>query len=84
MGFRFGLLVGVVLLVLFSAAPVAAQQAEADVFVAQAVLAFEERRYEEALAHLREALALEPLEPSRVLLQPRGVLADPVLAVLRG
>lgn len=38
-------------------APAAAQQSEADVFVAEAVLAYDARRYDEALALLREALA---------------------------
>src|SRR3972149_581348 len=40
--------------------PAAAQKAEADVFVAKAVLAYEEKRYEEALGFLREALQLDP------------------------
>lgn len=60
MGFRLALLAGCIFLTLSAATPTAAQQAEADVFVAQATLAFEERRYDEALAHLREALAVEP------------------------
>ena len=30
-----------------------AQQSEADVFVAQAILAYEDKRYEEALGYLR-------------------------------
>ena len=54
---------GAVLLVLFvllGAMPVRAQQSEADVFVAQAILAYEDKRYDEALAHLREALAQDP------------------------
>lgn len=37
-----------------------AQQSEADVFVAQAILAYEDRRYDEALAFLRQALAQDP------------------------
>ena len=51
------------LLVLFSlltSVPVSAQQSEADVFVAQAILAYEDKHYDEALAHLREALAQDP------------------------
>jgi len=38
----------------------AAQASEADVFVAHAVLAYEEKKYEEALARLREALEMDP------------------------
>lgn len=41
-------------------APAAAQQSEADVFVAQAILAYDARKYDEALALLKEALALDP------------------------
>lgn len=41
-------------------APAWAQTTEADVFVAQAVLDFEEGRYDAALANLRRALAIEP------------------------
>ena len=37
-----------------------AQQGEASVFVARGVLAYDEKRYEEALASLREALRLDP------------------------
>jgi tetratricopeptide (TPR) repeat protein len=37
-----------------------AQTTEADVYVAQAILDFEEKRYAEALANLRRALELEP------------------------
>jgi tetratricopeptide (TPR) repeat protein len=40
--------------------PAAAQQSEADVFVAQAILAYDARKYDEALALLKEALALDP------------------------
>jgi tetratricopeptide (TPR) repeat protein len=48
---------GVALLV----APAAlAQTTEADVFVGQAILDLDDRRYEDALRHLGEALALEP------------------------
>lgn len=45
---------------LLLAGEAAAQQSEADVFVAQAILAYEDKRYEEALGFLREALALDP------------------------
>ena len=41
-------------------APAAAQQSEADVFVAQAILAYDARRYDEALGLLKEALAQDP------------------------
>ena len=41
-------------------APAVAQQSEADVFVAQAILAYDARKYDEALALLKEALALDP------------------------
>ncbi len=37
-----------------------AQQSETDVFVAQAILAYEDKRYDEALGHLREAVEQEP------------------------
>jgi tetratricopeptide (TPR) repeat protein len=37
-----------------------AQPADASVFVARAIIAYQERRFEEALAELREALALDP------------------------
>jgi tetratricopeptide (TPR) repeat protein len=40
--------------------PAVAQQSEADVFVAQAILAYDARKYDEALALLKEALALDP------------------------
>lgn len=40
--------------------PAAAQQSEADVFVAQAILAYDARKYDEALALLKEALAQDP------------------------
>jgi tetratricopeptide (TPR) repeat protein len=41
-------------------APAGAQQSEADVFVAQAILAYDARRYDEALALIKEALAQDP------------------------
>jgi tetratricopeptide (TPR) repeat protein len=37
-----------------------AQQSEADVFVAQAILAYDARKYDEAMALLKDALALDP------------------------
>ena len=37
-----------------------AQQSEADVYVAQAILAYDARKYDEALALLKDALALDP------------------------
>ena len=40
--------------------PAVAQQSEADVFVAQAILAYDARKYEEALDLLKEALVLDP------------------------
>ena len=48
------------ILSLLAAAPARAQQSEADVFVAQAILAYEDKRYEEALGFLGEALAQDP------------------------
>lgn len=40
--------------------PASAQRTEADVYVAQAVLDIDARRYDEALANLRRALEIEP------------------------
>ena len=40
--------------------PAVAQQSEADVFVAQAILAYDARKYDEALALLKDALTLDP------------------------
>lgn len=57
---RLGIGIGSLLLVLAFAPAASAQQAEADVFVAQAVVAFDEKRYDQALSFLQEALALEP------------------------
>jgi Tfp pilus assembly protein PilF len=37
-----------------------AQQSEADVYVAQAILAYDARKYDEALALLKDALAIDP------------------------
>src|SRR5260370_641001 len=45
---------------LTAARPAAAQQSEADVFVAQAILAYDARRYDEALSLLKEALPQDP------------------------
>src|SRR5215510_7317245 len=40
-----------------------AQREEADVYVARGILAYEEKRYEDALAAFREALTLAPDHP---------------------
>jgi len=40
--------------------PASAQQSEADVFVAQAILAYDAKRYDEAHRILRDALQLDP------------------------
>lgn len=48
------------LAVLVLAGPAAAQLTEADVYVGQAVIDFEDRRYDAALANLQRALELEP------------------------
>jgi tetratricopeptide (TPR) repeat protein len=58
--FALGLVVSTAWLVTVGAGVAVAQKAEADVFVAKAVLAYEERRYEEALGLLREALEHDP------------------------
>ncbi len=81
------------LLVLFSlltSVPVSAQQSEADVFVAQAILAYEDKHYDEALAHLREALAQDPKNVEALyytglvyIAQQRLDLAIPVLEQAR-
>jgi tetratricopeptide (TPR) repeat protein len=42
------------------AAPVHAQTTEADVYVAQAIIDFDDKRYDEALRNLQEALRREP------------------------
>ncbi len=55
-----GVAVWTVLFLILGVSVVAAQGSEADVFVAQAVLAYEDKRYEEALLRLREALDLDP------------------------
>ena len=38
----------------------AQQEAEAEVFIARAIVAYEDKRYDEALAALRQALDLDP------------------------
>jgi len=48
------------LLLVLASLPAHAQQSEADVFVAQAILAYEDKHYDEALGFLREALAQDP------------------------
>lgn len=51
----------VALALLLGRAPgVPAQTTEADVYVAQAIIDIDEKRYDEALANLRKALAVEP------------------------
>lgn len=49
-----------ILLVAFLPSRASAQTAEADVFVAQAILAYEEKRYQDALKALEEALKFDP------------------------
>src|SRR3989442_12078698 len=58
--FRRTLAILLVFLSLLPAMPAGAQQSEADVFVAQAILAYEAKRYEEALGYLNEAVAQDP------------------------
>jgi tetratricopeptide (TPR) repeat protein len=53
-------LVAVSLLLPLAAGQARAQPGEASVFVAQAIVAYDERRYEEAVTALREALRLDP------------------------
>jgi len=54
------LVIGACLLLLPAIPPAAAQGTEADVLIAQAILAYEDRRYSEALSLLREALEIDP------------------------
>lgn len=54
------LLAAMTLALVLSATPASAQQSEADVLVAQAILAYEDRRYDEAQALLKDALAQDP------------------------
>jgi tetratricopeptide (TPR) repeat protein len=60
--FVWGLVLGSLLLLTAGAGVVRAQaqDAAADVYVAQAILAYEEKRYADALAALRQALDLNP------------------------
>src|SRR3990172_1692082 len=59
---RYKLLAGTaaILMVLLSAGGARAQRTEADVYVAQAILDFEDKQYAAALDNLRQALAFEP------------------------
>jgi Tfp pilus assembly protein PilF len=54
------LLVAALLSLLIVAAPVHAQTTEADVYVAQAIIDFDDKHYDEALKNLQEALKREP------------------------
>jgi tetratricopeptide (TPR) repeat protein len=54
------LLWGAAVLLWAAAGPARAQLSESDVFVAQAILAYEAGRYDEALSLLKEALAQDP------------------------
>jgi tetratricopeptide (TPR) repeat protein len=54
------LMVGLAAVLTMSGPPAAAQQPEAEVFIAQAIVAYAEQRYDEALARLQEALKLAP------------------------
>ena len=60
-----------------------AQQSEADVFVGQAILAYDDRRYEEALGLLRKALKLDPANVDALYYTGLVYLAqkNPTLAV---
>jgi tetratricopeptide (TPR) repeat protein len=60
-----------------------AQQSEADVFVGQAILAYDDRRYEEALGLLRKALKLDPANAEALYYTGLVYLAlkNPTLAV---
>lgn len=53
-------LLSLALLLALWTAPSFAQQSEADVYVAQAILAYDDKRYPEALASLNEALKQDP------------------------
>lgn len=68
------------------ASPAGAQREEADVYVARGILAYEEKRYEDALAALREALALAPEHPdalyySGLILTATGRLGEAAVAL---
>ncbi len=58
--FAVSFAVWMVLLATIWAGHAAAQDSEADVFVAQAILAYEDKQYEEALRLLSEAPRLDP------------------------
>lgn len=82
-GARRVLLAVIGLAVLAAACPAAAQLTEADVFVAEGILAIEDKRYEEALGHFRRALEREPdhieaLYYSGVALMAQGKASDAV------
>jgi tetratricopeptide (TPR) repeat protein len=51
---------GLAAILTLSGEPAAAQSPEADVFVAQGILAYADKRYDDALARLQEALRLDP------------------------
>ncbi|PYN10930.1 MAG: hypothetical protein DME06_13085, partial [Candidatus Rokuibacteriota bacterium] len=56
-----GAVAAILILLCPLAAPrVGAQTSEADVFVAQAVVDFDDKRYDDALANLRRALEIQP------------------------
>lgn len=57
---RWSLALLLAILTLLVALPARAQQSETDVFVAQAILAYEDKRFDEALGYLAEALAQDP------------------------
>jgi tetratricopeptide (TPR) repeat protein len=54
-----GFAIGLFACLIVNASTALAQKTEADVFVAQAILAYDDKRYEEALKLLREALAID-------------------------
>ncbi len=56
---RLALLSAALLSVLAMAGPAPAQQSEADVFVAEAILAYEDKRFDEALKLLQQALQVD-------------------------
>ncbi len=65
------------------ASPAVAQETEADVYVAQAILYYDDKRYPEALSLLTEALKLEPENTQALYYTGLAHLAqkNPVLAV---
>lgn len=70
----------VALLAALWAVPAAAQLSDADVFVAQAILAYENRRYDEALGLLAEALAQDPDNVDALYYQGLTLVAQQRLA----